>query len=266
MVRWLTRLPIGDTPARFTKELRLTQRFGVWLRPRILDSHLQLLSAFSNIQKLVITNIVVSVFEPGTLQTYFGLVFPLVLDLRLLHPVGCPLSLLHFISAFPKAISLDVQNPRWIGPVGGDHLGPVRWADNNTCISGVLYLRGFGVKSDEFISLLAEQPIKFRQIKLLECAFSGGPAIQKLLDATSTTLQTLQVVPSGKSEWKATTKREVRAYESIISERAAVGSVYGPEGASNQAGGRSLLGGGCGCIKFDHFGSHSPRIGVWQQG
>ena len=161
----------------------------------MLDPYLSQLATFSNVQTLVITNLVTPSFNAGALPICFGLTFPQVLSLRLLNPFACPISLLRFILAFPRISNLEVQHPRWTRDITDDNSTLALRDPNVPPLDGRLCLVGLGEKFEEFTSQLAMQGMKFRRFHLLRCGFTNGFAMHSFLDALRGTLTILTVAP-----------------------------------------------------------------------
>jgi len=268
---WLCRAEfrIGDTPARFTKELRFAQTRKLWLHPGTLLSRLPQLYAFSNVQTLVIASLTTSVFHPITLPVFFGHVFPQVLNLRLHYPVACTTSLVRFILTFPNISNLEVQHPRWVKSACGDRSSQGPRGSCRSPFDGTLFLCRFGEKFDEFISLLAEQPINFRKVRLRQCGFSSTPAIHNLLDAISGTLRVLDVAFLERGECTAPTDCGLITYNK---NRAEVGPtdrsrLQRLERVGDRHGGWCPDGGSCWLGQFHRIGaSRNLCAGRWREG
>lgn len=153
-----------------------------------------------------------SAFHPITLPVYFGQVFPQALNLRLHYPVACVISLLHLILSFPNISNLEVQHPRWIKGAYGDHPSQGVSGSGKRPFDGTLFLCGFGEKFDEFICLLAEQPMSFRKVQLRQCGFCNDSAMRSLLNAIGGTLSILDVAFLERRGCTAPTDCELIAY------------------------------------------------------
>jgi len=182
--------PDPDGVSCLVRTLTLQQAHGHrWLGTKFFDTipgrHF---SSFRHIENLSITWLDLSDFEPGSLARHFVHYRSSLRSLRLSYLSADYSILMTFLQLLPNLKELLIHTPdlRDDGP-------PPRVSRTASPMHGSLNLLSFDSISSPFFSHLAGLDLRFSSISAFHCDSSSALPLNKLLEASSSTLRSLEL-------------------------------------------------------------------------
>lgn len=188
--RWrsiITPGPNGASCLVRTLTLRQSSIFP-WLETKPLDAFSDHFSSFQNVERLFITWLDLSRFEPGSLARHFAHYGPSLRSLHLTYLRADYSTLITFLQLFPNLEELLIHIPRLF-----DDRPPPLTSRPATNTRGTLNLSSFGLDSSPFVPHLTGFDLRFSSISLYQCDFSSGSSLSDLLEASASSLRHLEL-------------------------------------------------------------------------
>ena len=163
-----------------------------WVEPGNLDRFYHHFRSFSAVERLVISGLETTKFDPTSTPRYFANFAATVRSLELRTAVGDPASLVSFICAFPFVDDLAIEYPSATGS-GGNHEGVVDLASMPTFRGKVRLLDMFH-ESNPLVEFLCALPLRFHTIWVSSRDTGRLPQLAKLVTKCGKTLRSLHII------------------------------------------------------------------------
>jgi len=161
----------------------------MWITPQTLSPILPRFAAFKNVTTLSLHSFSAHHFDDLDTEAVFGHFFLTVRKLDLDEPRTTAKCLLRFLCNFCALDDLSISGPEW------DHeTDPQPDTEVGTLppLGGTLHFLRLHADSADFISLLAELPVAFQHVSLVNCQLPSAP-INQLLMQLSSNLESLSL-------------------------------------------------------------------------
>ena len=188
--KWCSTIhPDTDRVSHLVRTLTLKQTQGHrWLGTMFLDTISDHFSSFRHIENLSITWLDLSDFEPGSLVRHFAHHGSSLRSLHLSYLSADYSALMTFLQLFPYLEDLLIHTPDLC-----DDNPPPCISRTAPLIHGFLNLLSFDSTSSLFVSHLAGLDLRFSSISAFNCDFSSSFPLNNLLEASSSTLRSLEL-------------------------------------------------------------------------
>ena len=188
--KWCSAVPPGpDGVSYFVRTLTLRQTPGHrWLGSQFLDTISDHFSSFRHVEDLAIAWLNLDDFKPGSLTHHFFHFGSSLRSLRLSYLSADYSALMTFLQLFPYLEDLLIHTPDLC-----DDNPPSRISTTAAPIHGYLNLLSFDSASSPFISHLAGLDLRFSSISVLNCDSLSGSPMNKLFEACSSSLHSLEL-------------------------------------------------------------------------
>ena len=163
-----------------------------WVEPANLDKLYDHFRSFSGVERLVISGLETTKFDPISTPRYFGNFAATVRSLELQTAVGPPASLLSFICAFPLVDNLAVKFPNTTVGGGGNH-GEATPPASVPSFKGKLRLLDMFNESTPLVELLCALPLPFHTIWVSSRDTGRLPQLTKLVSKCCKSLRSLHI-------------------------------------------------------------------------
>ena len=171
-----------------TLALHQAPRGHRWLGTVFLDTIPDHFSSFRHVEKLSVSWLDLDDFEPESLGRHFIHYGTSLRSLHLSYLSADYSSLLTFLQLFPYLEDLLIHTPDLC-----NDSPPERISRTAPTVHGFLNLLSFDSASSQFVSHLAGLDLRFSSISVFNCDFSSGFPLNKLLEASSSTLRSLEL-------------------------------------------------------------------------
>ena len=185
----------ADSPAAFTRSLRMSQREEAWITPLNLIQYFEHFRSFDRVESLTLSHFSFRIFDSGILRFLFRNLIPSVRRLRLHHPLTHPAPLLQLISIFPNLRDTAIYAPYWEPVIQQDSQSTTHYT-----LRGELRLCDLEEGSGPFLSLLGSQRTEYEQITLERCGFRDFSPLQRLISNTGMYLRKFYLFAEGNRE------------------------------------------------------------------
>lgn len=160
-----------------------------WVEPPNLDKFYDHFRSFSEVERLVISGLVMNKFDVTSIPRYFGNFAATVRSLELRTGIGAPASFLSFICAFPLVDDLTIQIPN----TGDGTQGEVMQGATVPSFGGKLKLLDMFHESTPLVELLCTLPLSFHTIWISSRNTGRLPQLARLVSKCSKTLRSLHI-------------------------------------------------------------------------
>ena len=188
--KWCSAIRPGtEGISRLVRTLALRQAPGHrWLGTAFLDTIPDHFSSFRHVENLSVSWLVLGDFNPESLGRHFVHYGPSLRSLRLSYLSADYSSLMVFLQLFPYLEDLLIHTPDLC-----DDSPPERISRTAPSVHGFLNLLSFDSASSQFVSHLAGLDLQFSSISVFNCDFLSGSPLNNLLEASSSTLRSLEL-------------------------------------------------------------------------